>query len=65
MLTDYAGKNLGSSEIFLENPAEVLIALMIDFEKFLQTSYDQLGLDNELKLEEMDIENIFIQYTES
>ena len=52
-----------SSAIFLESPVEALIGIMIDFEKYLQNRYDQLGLNNILKLEEMDIENIFQEYT--
>ena len=62
LLTEHISKINLSSQLFLETPTEALIAIMIDFEKFLQTRYDQLGLNNILKLEEMDIDTIFQEY---
>ena len=64
LLIEYADTHLRSNITFLNNPVEVLIALMIDFEKFLQKKHDELGIGNILNLEEMDIENIFKEYTQ-
>ena len=63
LLTDFVATNLKVNTTVLEYPIEALIALMIDFEKYLQTHYDQLGLNNILHLEDLDIESIFTNYT--
>lgn len=60
LLTKYVDNNLSINETFLNHPIATLIALMMEFEKFLQTQHD---LSNILKLEDMDIEQIFINYT--
>lgn len=62
LLMGYVSKSNLSSETFLNSPVESLIAIMIDFEKYLQTRYDQLGLNNILNLEDMDIDTIFNDY---
>ena len=62
LITEHISKINLSSSLFLDSPTEALIGIMIDFEKYLQTRYDQLGLNNILKLEEMDIDQIFKDY---
>ena len=62
LLIEYVSNIKLTSSLFLDSPVEALIGIMIDFEKYLQTRYDQLGLNNALNLEEMDIENIFQDY---
>lgn len=64
LLTDYISKISLSSSLFLDNPEAALIGIMIDFEKFLQNKYDQLNIADTLRLEEMDIETIFEEYTQ-
>lgn len=60
LLIKYIDNNLSVNTTFLMHPISTLIALMMEFEKFLQTQHD---LSNILKLEDMDIEQIFIDYT--
>lgn len=60
LLIKYIDNNLNNNMTFLEHPISTLIALLMEFEKFLQTQHD---LSNIVKLEDMDIEQIFINYT--
>lgn len=64
LLTDHISKIGLSSSLFLNSPEAALIGIMIDFEKFLQNKYDQLNIADTIKLEEMDIETIFEEYTQ-
>ena len=64
LLTSYIGKNGLNSSLFLDMPEAALIGIMIDFEKYLQQQYDQLGINTTLKLEEMDIDAIFKNYVQ-
>lgn len=60
LLIKYVNQNLAINATFLSYPIPTLIALMMDFEKYLQTQHD---LSNIFKLEDMNIEQIFIDYT--
>lgn len=60
LLIKYIDNNLNINTTFLEHPISTLIALLMEFEKFLQTQHD---LSNIVKLEDMDIEQIFLNYT--
>lgn len=64
LITSYIGKHGLKSSLFFDMPEAALIGIMIDFEKYLQTQYDQLDISKTLKLEDMDIDTIFQNYVQ-